>query len=764
MSKKVAPEPDEARIAIENSESLENAAYFSFMDVWASVPKGKMQENVLEGVSGYCKPGESLIIMGPSGAGKSTLLDTLGFRKTLGKFGGDIRINGSKCTRQQFIRQSGYVTSDDVEVANLTVEETINFAAALRLPSNMPSSERAKRAAAVLEDMHLTSRAKSKVGSITVRGVSTGERKRLSIAIELLPATSVLFLDEPTTGLDSNTGREVITRILEASKKRHLATVMTIHQPSYQILQQFDRLLLLAKGKVAYFGPTLDACQYFENLGVQIIGNPAEIYAEILACRADEMAAAYRDSDLCKENLRKIESIHSQLGSVNLFITATQNRKGPLLGALGFWQEAPWYKQLACLAMRDWRIYSRDPLMSLSRYIAAICTALFFGFAFFKLGDGFNAYGAKGALCFAVAMFPALYTAAAIPHWLQTRKLYYLQVSSGFYHPFFWIITAFVIECLFCGSMMAILVAILFPLAGFNTANLGLNVLLVVLCTWGSVGFCLLTAMVSSSIPYAMTGFNCLFFLNTIYGGFFVLDVQWQNYSPFSNTVLKWLSVQRGWYKGATRAEMYEQPLNCLASEMLPYPLGNLTQSAMTYGTAELQKTFIATNTSLVKLNTTNPAAFQHEMAVVTAAALHLGNAVLLGNNIGRLMKLGNIAAPSTAYTTLLTTLSTDFQATIIGGLNISNYSTVPAVVGAIISSYETAFVGANTVTFQLPNNYSVCPFVNGTAYMTGMMGFTGNDTYVITPDSLYEGYMGLHAVICLILAYIALLFCKVKT
>jgi ATP-binding cassette subfamily G (WHITE) protein 1 len=105
------------------------------------------------------------------------------------------------------------------------------------------------------------------------------------------------FCGDPLKGLDSNTGREIITRILDASKKRQLATVMTINQPSYQvslqcdrakynskvivqkqILQQFDRLLLLSKGRICYFGPTLDAIQYFEDLDFEIVGNPAETY------------------------------------------------------------------------------------------------------------------------------------------------------------------------------------------------------------------------------------------------------------------------------------------------------------------------------------------------------------------------------------------------------------------------------------------------------------------------------------------------------
>lgn len=115
-----------------------------------------------------------------------------------------------------------------------------------------------------------------RIGSPLVRGISTGERKRLNIALELLPVSSVLFLDEPTTGLDSSTGREIMANVVDIVRMRKLCCIASLHQASYAVLSQFDRLLALAGGEVCYFGKVEEAIRYFEGLRIPIAANPGQ--------------------------------------------------------------------------------------------------------------------------------------------------------------------------------------------------------------------------------------------------------------------------------------------------------------------------------------------------------------------------------------------------------------------------------------------------------------------------------------------------------
>jgi len=221
---------------------------------------------ILCGISGVLPPGLNAI-MGPTGSGKTSLLDVLAQRKDpAGLTNGCVLMNGEALPKA-FRLMSGYVVQDDIVMGTLTVRENIAFSANLRLSNSQVSLKgRQNKVQQVIEELGLTACADTPVGNEFVRGVSGGERKRVNIAMELILDPPVLFLDEPTTGLDSNTANTIILLLYKIARGGK-NIILSIHQPRYSIYSLFDRLLLLNKGNIVYSGPAQSAVNYFDQIG-----------------------------------------------------------------------------------------------------------------------------------------------------------------------------------------------------------------------------------------------------------------------------------------------------------------------------------------------------------------------------------------------------------------------------------------------------------------------------------------------------------------
>jgi len=218
-------------------------------------------------VSGCVHPGELLALMGPSGSGKSSLLTVLGGRSTA-RTTGTITFNGAPLNKGSK-RKLGFVSQDDLLFAELTVFETLYFAAVLRLPRSWSHDVKVSRVEMVLQGLGLNKCRDTIIGNHMMRGVSGGERKRVSIGHELLINPSVLFLDEPTSGLDSTTALKLLHTLRSlASGGRTIIT--SIHQPSSRLYQQMDKLMLLSEGHVMFYGDAHAAAHWFGEHGAPV--------------------------------------------------------------------------------------------------------------------------------------------------------------------------------------------------------------------------------------------------------------------------------------------------------------------------------------------------------------------------------------------------------------------------------------------------------------------------------------------------------------
>uniref|UniRef100_A0AAV1V7V9 ABC transporter domain-containing protein n=1 Tax=Peronospora matthiolae TaxID=2874970 RepID=A0AAV1V7V9_9STRA len=281
-------------------------------------PDGR--KRILKNVSGRCAPGELTAIMGPSGSGKTTLVDLLADRISSGEVTGDLELNGELRVSKTFRAVTSYVAQEDSLLGSFTVLETMRMAARLSLPTTVKSKQIDSRVDDVLEGMGLGTCRDTLVGDMFRKGLSGGQKRRLSIAMELLSNPSILILDEPTSGLDSSATHNVMKLILQLCSEGK-TVLCTIHQPSSLVYDMFTNVVVLSAGETVYCGPRPQMIPHFAAAGYDCpqYMNPAEYFISLVNTDFEDHAdvpslvESYARSGIRKELSLRIESDRKML-------------------------------------------------------------------------------------------------------------------------------------------------------------------------------------------------------------------------------------------------------------------------------------------------------------------------------------------------------------------------------------------------------------------------------------------------------------------
>lgn len=268
-------------------------ASLSFRDLsfTARLPGGE-QKLILDSCCGHFEAGQLVAIMGPSGCGKTTLLDMLAMKKT-GAHTGEVLVNGCPVDRELFPRVAAYVGNEDAMPAHWKVREAVYFNARLKLgadqarPLGRCSQLRSAEVTALLQAFDLSDAADTYIGGPQVRGISSGQRRRVMLARGVAAQASILFCDEPTSGLSATDAHVCVKALRGVVQRLGVLAVVVIHQPRKEVAELFDVLVLLTTnpGRMAYAGPMSEVLSYMRSLGLAlpaVVGNPADLFLDVV--------------------------------------------------------------------------------------------------------------------------------------------------------------------------------------------------------------------------------------------------------------------------------------------------------------------------------------------------------------------------------------------------------------------------------------------------------------------------------------------------
>ncbi|KAK3124032.1 hypothetical protein QOZ80_8AG0639510 [Eleusine coracana subsp. coracana] len=446
-----------------------------FVDMPKEMTKNGVTEKklqLLQDVSGAFRPGVLTALMGITGAGKTTLLDVLAGRKTGGYTEGTIKIAGYPKKQETFSRISGYCEQSDIHSPNLTVYESLKFSAWLRLPSNVKPHQRDMFIEEVMSLVELTDLRNAMVGIPDATGLSAEQRKRLTIAVELVASPSIIFMDEPTTGLDARAAA-IVMRTVRKTVDTGRTVVCTIHQPSIEIFESFDELLLMKRGGQLIYSGSLgplssSMIKYFEAIpGVPRINkgqNPAAWMLDISSHTTEyeigiDYAEVYRNSSLYRENKLLIDELEKPEPN-------TEDLHFPP----GYWQTFP--TQCAACLWKQSCAYWKNSEHNVVRFVNTFAVSIMFGIVFWKIGstikdeqDVFNVLG----VVYGSALFLGFMNCSILqPVVAMERVVLYREKAAGMYSTMAYAIAQVSIELPYMFVQVLMFSAIVYPMIGFQ--------------------------------------------------------------------------------------------------------------------------------------------------------------------------------------------------------------------------------------------------------------------------------------------------------
>ncbi|CAJ1977743.1 unnamed protein product [Sphenostylis stenocarpa] len=552
-------------------------------------------KTLLNDISGEARDGEIMAVLGASGSGKSTLIDALANRIAKGSLKGTVALNGETLESSLLKVISAYVMQDDLLFPMLTVEETLMFAAEFRLPRTLSKSKKNARVQALIDQLGLRNAAKTVIGDEGHRGVSGGERRRVSIGIDIIHDPILLFLDEPTSGLDS-TSAFLVVKVLQRIAQSGSIVIMSIHQPSYRILGLLDRMIFLSRGQTVYSGSPSQLPVFFSEFGHpipetdnrtefaldlirELEGSPGGTKSLVEFNKSWQSMTKHNQTTTEEERngLSLKEAISASISRGKLVSGATNTNPNPSSMVPTF--ANPFWVEMATLSKRSFLNSRRMPGLFGIRLGAVMVTGFILATMFWQLDD--SPKGVQERLgFFAFAMSTTFYTTAdALPVFLQERYIFMRETAYNAYRRFSYLVSHALVSLPALAFLSLAFAATTFWAVGLDGGASGFlfYFLIIFASFWAGNSF---VTFLSGVVPHVMLGYTIVvailaYFL--LFSGFFINRDRIPSYWIWFH----YLSLVKYPYEAVLQNE-FDDPVKCFVRGVQIFdntPLGSLPHS-----------------------------------------------------------------------------------------------------------------------------------------------------------------------------------------
>jgi len=529
-----------------------------------AVPGSPLPKALLTDVKGEVTAGHVLAILGPSGAGKTTLLNTLTLQSGGGSPSGFVRVNGEPLTTKLYNVLCAYVEQFDTLWASLTVREHLFYAMACF----KPALDAAARDAAIdqlIQRVGLQDFQDVRGGNEITRGLSSGNKRRLSVALALVKSPAILFLDEPTSGVDSASAMRMMTFLKNIAAEINIAVACTIHQPPASVFADFDNTMILSMGRVAYFGKAHLLGEYLGTIGYPpgAETNVAEYVLDLVNKDFTPVAGVRAVLDKWAERNGAAYGVEEPSST-----TAGEQRSATRLEQP---KTASFATQLAVLTNRSVLVAAREPLAYLLRLAANFGTNIFFGIIYIKTRDMEQGQVASRTyflmFCMGIPMqFVLISNFVYHYQWLSLKR----EVKDGMYNPAAAAIASWIVQVPMMFVLAVVSLTPPFLLGALSFEGFPMALVFYALCFWAFEGMAQAFAVLPNVI-FALFGYLSAYFTAFLFCGMFVdpVDVVWPLRAFCYVLPLGW-ALQSYIYSCYHYISHHSGTLPCMPGEALP--------------------------------------------------------------------------------------------------------------------------------------------------------------------------------------------------